>query len=355
MGIHFLLIVFFLLCSETKADVKGSDIAVSVENYFTFPESPGIANEIAAFAWMKNGFKLQSSNTECKFGSVFPVSGNVDLNNGTFVLEADLRLLRDVTLTNLGTITGNNHTFTLDIPSLPSTGATFSDTHVVLNSDVIITCTFTFSGVCSLEGHGALIDVSDGSFVIDSGATLKISHASVIGLKNSNIQCVDDSGRLILEGVKLIQKDHFDWQKGAILFENSVDVTGTYTFSFESSMTSTIDVNTRLNFTQTLVRMGRNTANQANAIYFEDKSSEVRLDNTDFITTASGIMLQRGSLLLSRIVNLDILGTYTYTGVLLGDGKDADNDITIWVEPGASVFHNSGYWVYNNIAKNQLK
>src|SRR3989344_1112995 len=92
------LLLFYMHTHSLQADLVGSTIAVSVEDFKAFPENPVVSNEIRGFAWMQNGFSLANSTTSCLFNALFPVSGTVDLNGGTLTLAQNLKFAN---ITNL--------------------------------------------------------------------------------------------------------------------------------------------------------------------------------------------------------------------------------------------------------------
>jgi hypothetical protein len=88
--------------------IKGSETALSVEPFYTFPAADS-DNAMLGFGWFKNGFGLEDGSTSCTFDSVFPVSGDVYLNDGTLSLSADLLFRNITTWYTSGEILGNNY------------------------------------------------------------------------------------------------------------------------------------------------------------------------------------------------------------------------------------------------------
>ncbi len=358
MVMKYLFFLPILFIQNIHAVVKGSVALPSVEDYYTFPQYPGLfANEIKAFAWMKNGFGLETNSTECIFSSVFPVSGTVDLNGGQLILMEDLIFRNTTTLSSLGAIIGNGRAIHLcsSINTFPSDANIFESVTIFCDSDLDIVSTVTFTGNSSICGVGNVIKLKEGGGVfVASGSRLQLRDVEMQGVAGENIQCVDDTSSLVLDSSRLIQSESTYWKKGSILFKNSVTMMGSSTFSYSSAQTSTIAIDSQFIVGDGMyICMGRDVETQNDPLYFEDSSSKLRLDNCSFIASDQGVLLTRGTLVLDRLVNIDAMGTTTSTGVILGDGSP-ENDITIWVSPGAALSHNSGYWVYNNYASDRL-
>ena len=336
--------------------VKGSATVVSIEASPTFPSADN-DNTMLGFGWFRHGFTLQDSLTTCSFDSVFPVSGSIVLNNGQLRLTEDLIFRNDTNFSSLGTVVGNGHILHLcpSISSLPPNGGIFDSVTVFCDADLDIVSTVTFRGKCSFCGVGNVITLKDdGALYIDEDAALEFRDMEIRGIAGENISCLSDTSCVTLDSTNWVQSESFSWKNGSILFKDFVHMMGTSTFSYSSSQTSTIDENSEWRVGDGMhLCMGRDPITANDPIYFENTSSKLHLDNCTIISTTHGIMLTRGTLALERLVNIDAMGTTTDTGVILGDGTP-ENDITVWVSPGAALSHNSGYWVYNNYRNDRL-
>ena len=149
------ILLFFLITSfvsfDSHAVVKGSESVVSVEATASFPAIDS-DNTMLGFGWFKNGFTLEDSSTTCTFDSVYPVSGNVNLNGGDLYLSRGLIFQNVTDLQSLGNIFANDYCVELcySITELSST-CTFHDVCFGLIDDLRITDTITFEGVCMLK------------------------------------------------------------------------------------------------------------------------------------------------------------------------------------------------------------
>jgi hypothetical protein len=351
----FILSFFIIgLCGlSLRGDVVGTTTAVSIPSYYSFPQNPLIFdNEIRGFAWMKNGFKLASSNTECLFNALFPVGGVVNLNGGTLRLGQDLTFMSSVDLQSLGTIIGNNHRllFGEGLTSVSGQAGVFESLYLVLSSNLDISTTLLFQGDCHIFGsNGGSITLKDGgAIIVDENSTLELHDLEIRGVGSNNIRCNDDSGSLVLENVRWLQEDNFSFNEGSLFFKNDVQFHGGKEFVYTSAMTSTIASYSRVTFFEDMTfKLGLHVDTLQNPLYFTDATSQLNLTHCTLSATGSGLVLTRGTCTLDGKVTLDALGTTTQTGLILGTGNQED-DITIRLQPGAAVQHNSGYWVYNN-------
>lgn len=346
-------ILFSLLCNyETKTLVIGSNLAVSLESSVQFPEIVLIGvNEILAFAWMKNGFSLENSDTELTFRSIYPVQGTVDLNGGTINLSTDLIFKNVTSLNGLGTVQGNGHIMRLSssIASLPADTVSFEDISLFYENDLTINSSISFIGDSVINGNRhSLIFENSGEILISSNSSLRLQDLDLTGITGSAIRCEDNTATLVLDNVNWIQEATTIFDNGTLIIENEVEFNGTGTFCYESSCTSSIAQDSKWVFKDGIVaKIGRDPLTLQDPIAFANDTSQLMVDNADFITTDSGIQLTKGTIIFNRIVTFESIYTDTQRGIILGDGT-AENDIHVRFNPGCTVIHNNGYWIYNN-------
>lgn len=360
MNNKYILAILFLLSGVNNTSlycvVKGSDTAVSVEPFFTFPASDN-DNAIEGFGWFKNGFNLEDSSTTCTFDSVYPVSGNINLNSGTLYLNQDLMFKNYTNLMGLGTIIGNNHSIDIcqSISSLPTNTNSFKDTLIVLQGDISISSSITFSGACVIQGDGdkTIVFNNNGQFTIAPGSTLTLRGVSLQDVDALTINLADDSSSLILDDLIWNQSGNITFSTGSIRFVDRVDFVGTHTFYYTSSQTSTINQNSEwcINAYMTLT-IGKNSAVQP--LSFIDDSSVIKFDQSNWIITSNGMQITKGAIAIDRFVEVDMQGTSTSTGLIVGDGIQAD-DCIMQLNSGASLRFASGYFTYKCASPNQVR
>lgn len=103
-------ISFFLFSIDLFSATIGSDSAVSrISSKVTLNNG----DRIAAFAGVEGGIELFSNTVVAIFDSVFPLSGDIDLNSGSLHLKQDLILDNPAAITWVGNIIGNGHALEL--------------------------------------------------------------------------------------------------------------------------------------------------------------------------------------------------------------------------------------------------
>lgn len=354
-----IMLSLFLYVVPVIADLVGSDAAVSEQNSYTFPQNPLIvANRIASFAWMQAGFVLQNSSTSCTFDSVFPVSGTVQLNGGTLTLNRDLIFNNLATLQGLGVIVGGDHTFQLcsGISSLPSNTSKFQDTTLIMNGPLTLNSAITFQGDCQIVGNGSILNLGNsGSIIVGNNASLTLKNLIIQNIAGTNIQCTDDTGDIFLDTVIWDQSASSTFALGSLQFDNNVTFVGTNTFYYTSSQTSTIASASTWQIAQNLtLSIGAKSSNGIQPLSFTDQTSLLKFDQSYWLVTALGMQVTKGTLTFANQVGLDILGTSTTRGLIIGDGITAD-DALLNLNSSAALRFGSGYFTYNNVQPNYLR
>ncbi len=355
----FIVFVVFFTYATSYADQVGSDTAVSIIPNYLFPASPIIPNQIEVFGWMKNGFALADNTTTCTFNSVFPVSGTVNLNNGTLSLSQDLLFSNLTTLQNGGHYIGNYYKILLPtgMPVLPSSPASFSNTTIQLQANLTVNSVITFYGNSTIAGNGYTLTLGpSGALVAASGSMLSLWDIELQGVGATNISCADDSAHLVVNDVAWIQSSDFNFNNGSMLFIGANSFAGAYTFAYASAQTSTLTSNAQWIISNNLkLSIGRKqSVNYVEPLYFVDNTSTIKFDNASLLVTANGMQSTNGVMIFDHTVNLDIQSTTTTYGWSIGNGQAA-NDFVVLFNSGASLNFNSGYFIYNNFLPTQIQ
>lgn len=317
--------------SNLKADQKGSNSAVSIEPFFTFPASPGVPNEMLAFGYFASGFGLQDATTTCSFESIFPVSGNINLHGGQLYLVTDLHLNNISTLVTSGQIICSNNNLELSesVTGIPASfDSTFKNLNVYMNSDLLVSGTVNIKGNCTIDGRwNRLVLDTYANIIIEPGGALTLRNVEIDNVNQSNIRCVDNSGVLILDDIVWTQNGDYTFSNGSILFNDFVTFAGGYNFIYQSVLTSTIssDSTWYVSNMETISIGRQNSVFAREPLYFTDQTATLKLENSTMSVQPFGMHLTQGTVEVDGEVGLSINSTDSTHGLICGDGTTAGN------------------------------
>jgi hypothetical protein len=251
-----------------------------------------------------------------------------------------------------GRIKGGTHLLELSesVTAIPqSHPVVLEDIMLCLNNDLIISDTIRIRGNCSINGkRNAIILGENGTLSVDDGSSLKLHNIEIHGIKRNNLHCVNDTGSIILDNMRWVQTSDYSFTQGSMLIKNTVDMVGPYIFSYESSLTSTIDTDSTMyiaDFAE--FKIGRTSLDTGREpLYFEDLSSILAFEESTLHVTGEGLQITRGTLLGSREVNVEIDSTSTQNGFIWGNGNPGD-DIKIKMLPGSTFILKKGHLIYD--------
>lgn len=334
---------------------KGSDTVVSIEPFFNFPTGDS-TNRMLTFGYFKNGFGLADKKTTCTFGSLFPVSGNINLRGGQLYLSSDLKLDNITTLVSPGTIMGNKHYFDLagTITGIQSSyPCVLHNTRFCLNSDITLSGTLRIKGDCILDGKWNRLVLDPTSHIlIDHGASLYIRNLELAGIKNGRLRCADATGRIILDNMRWVQSSDFTFTLGSFYFFNDVSFVGPYKFAYESKNTSTIGTDSCwfLSELSTLAIGRQGSPRGREPLCFTDQTASLRLENSTMHINNNGMRMTKGTFLIDGVVKLDMDSSDTWRGLAFGNGVAAD-DLFVKLFPASVLYLAKGHFISDIVAR----
>jgi len=321
---------------------------VSIESHTIF--SGAVSNTMDSFSWYKNGFTLQDASTTCSFQSAFTVLNRVNLNGGLLYLNTNLSFDSPTHLISSGKILANDHTIELSKTTTVFAEGTYSTTinngKLLTHYDLNLVGPLTFQGDCAFNCNGNVITLdSSASILVENNTTLTIKDATICGLSGSNIRCLNNTGKIIFNNVILKPTANCSFSNGCFEILDYLEITGSYTFAYQSSVASTIKSKASLLLENQATFKYNPSSTSKTLITFEDATSSLILDNATLLLTATGIQLTKGNFYINDVAYLTALGAGQ---VLLGNDSSAD-DIYCQISNGSSLNFTTGLLLYKNV------
>jgi len=347
----FLFLTVFSFAGHLFGAERGSQTAVSIEPFYEFV-STDTDNKMLAFGCFKNGFALEDNTTSCTFESIFPVGTKMLLNGGTLYLGVDLIMSNPCTYTMGGTITSDNCIVempaSLDVLGCTTHDTVFDATNVSIRDDVAVDGTVKFSGAsCLCNGNSKTLTLNaNGALIAASGTTLTLKDITISGLDANNLRCADDTASIVLDNVRLVQSNNYSFTTGAFEVVGKCELAGTHTFSYETAMTSTVRVESRLTLDDGMTFSYDPSSAAQNLFELTGETSVLELHGATVYTATSSMALSKGKL---HVTDLSFFSSAVPTkGIIFGNENAAD-DLVCALGAGADLHVTSGSLIYKNI------
>ncbi len=282
----------------------------------------------------------------------FPITPDLVLlvNNG-FTATTQNLLLRNFSTSNLSLGSGSSIIFG-------------DKTTLQFLYDQNITQTLSFSGNSTIIGDKNTLNLTSGKISVLANANLKIFNLNLIGVTSLNFGCIDNTGSITFENVKISIPNRWHWSNGSMLIKKNM-VISDGVFCYASGMGSTVDSNSKLFFSNSLnfsydpaKLSGQGIASRTN-LTFTNTTSWLIINNANLFVTTTGMQLSKGSLGIIGVNNLYSDTTTTASnGLCFGDGTILGNDmqITNFNSTSAKLNVKSGSMTYQNVeSQNYLK
>ena len=192
-------------------------------------------------------------------------------------------------------------------------------------SDIILSGTWTINGIVTINGNGNELTFAGGALVVAPNSQLTIQDCVLENFTQNTIVCVDDTSNLVLKNVtgKLAGDMHL--LHGGLLLQETVKLSGNYTFWYDSANPCTIDQNSIFHIDDGIsFQVGKQTPGSPNPLIFNDDTSILRFGECNLTATGNGIDLKQGRLEFMQKATIDVASTDTMSGIILGDGVSED-------------------------------
>jgi hypothetical protein len=167
----------------------------------------GANNKLSGQPTFSSDIVLQDSDTTLNVELQSAVNNNIQLNGGRIILDDDLAFVDQRMPVGTGIITGDGHTVsTGGTPFTWTTNLTFdTDANLELHTQVDLDGSLTFTGINTINGHGNVFDITEGSINIAPGSTLYLTDVMLRGLGTGagNLMFGDIASTAVLSNVTL--------------------------------------------------------------------------------------------------------------------------------------------------------
>jgi len=213
--------------------------------------------------------------------------------------------------------------------------------------DFTLTRRWTFTGNCKLKGFDTKITLGSGGVIdVYDGSSLTLEDLTISGLSSTlnNLRCRTNDGSIVLKDSELALSNDYVFDTGSLSFEHDVKLTGTRTFVYSSSMTSTIASESRLYVDHGVTLRYDPPIANGHLLYMTNTTSKLHLNGCVLCSTPTGLILKRGMVFFDNYVTLSAEGLLQSEAIVFGDPVDVSGtDDLIIVPLGGSYVETYGY------------
>lgn len=311
---------------------------------------------VNAMQWSPDGTKLLVG-LQTGTGTEFRVyTFNATTLTLTFAYGLDLannvNALRWSRGTGLYVARADNTTNVLNIYGtvVPSSNVIFNNTKLIFEADVTVNAPLKFQGVCEVYGNGRTIDCTSGSIIVDSGANILLDNVVLKGISTSsgNLVCMDTLGTVTLRNSTWKFDQAYSFTQGRLDITGDVLMTGTQTFTYQSSKPCTIASNVTWQFAPGMTLRYAPTSGNS-LLSMTDQTSVLYFNDATLSVSTAGLQLTKGKIKVEGTCPLVSNAVSQAQGIYFGDGASGANDVLIQPLALSGFVLQSGFCTYNNI------
>jgi WD40 repeat protein len=259
-----------------------------------------LKNSAGGIVKFEEGFTVLSDATTY-LGLDIPVSGGIDLREtGKVILEEDLTLDSNCTLSGGGIMYGDGHTLFLNNDlKIPA----HSPSILEIASDMVI----------DGRGNDVLLDPYC-QIVVDTNVTLTLKNLTLKITQDSPSQPALNgfagSSKIVLDNVTIAPCNDFYFSKGQLFIQNDVAFTGSSSFIYQSVSPCFITDRSCWYFAPGTTLDYRPSTDNKSLLTFQDTTANLYLDGCALHTTVTGLQLQKGTVTIDNCVTFKSNGGY---------------------------------------------
>lgn len=208
----------------------------------------------------------------------------------------------------------------------------FENTTVIFNSDVQFKVPVRFKGESVLWARGHNIEFLDaGALEVDSATWLTIVDTHFSNVRGNNIRILGDDSSITLKNSELVLAQNFTFSTGGLVIGSDSIISGTNTFVYSTSITSTIEAGATLLLDKGITFSYDPLNGNNNLIQMEDQTAALYMNGSTLYSTHTGLHLSTGTLIFDNHSTLTSEGRNNAEALQLG------SDLTVCVLSAATV------------------
>jgi len=229
---------------------------------------------------------------------------------------------------------------------------TYADLNLCLNCNVKLNdeC-LLFEGDSVINGRGNNLTLFDNAQItVAQNSTLLLKNITIKGINGTNINLLDSTSTMSLLNCTWILDDDYTFTMGHFDVVKDWHIKGkNQTFAYQSPEQSTIQECGRMIVDYKVTFSYDPITTDNDLLSLTNDTSQLILRGATLSSTATGLQLTKGKLLIERKSYVDSQATNVNEAISFGDGVSSTNNLNIQFFPGAVLQLTNGFLVDNNI------
>ena len=272
-----------------------------------------------------DGIRLENNLSSVTLALQNTLNSDIALRGGSVILANDLKFADDRTLTGSGTVFLKKNSLSfgskLDL-KLTHTILWDNSTDINLTSKTSLSGTWNFTGNSSLNGHGNILDLTNGGTIyIKKNATLNLTDVTIkgVGITNGWFVFQDQTSKINMSNVTVELDNRFTVSTGGIFVDGPTTFgLKNYNFTIDNNASMTIDSSTlwidpldKTNYGK--IKFGTGSVNKYLSLV---SSGTIKTQsNLDILATGTTMLQQQITNNSNAIISLDARETALETTV----------------------------------------
>jgi hypothetical protein len=329
----------YMVVGFSSGPIKAYQHTASINNITYKNGSASIPANAYSISWKPNATELAAG----LYGYAGAEHQNFSFNTSTYALTNvyNIKVNSSVFCIRYSNITGayiarsDATTHYLSIYKESYSPFIFKDVNLFLNSNLTIGTPITFQGNCTINGRGnSMTFTGDGSINVATNSKLSLSNSTLFFKRPNAFAMQGRTSQIVFDDIDIGLASNIVFGDGSWETYNDVNITGPYTFAYETANTSTIHADSYLKFGNSATfAIGKTKAIGPSILEFESNASHLVFDNAALNITNSGLRITKGIVDVYGNTNfiidndgLDSNSINTAQSLVFGDGTNAGND-----------------------------
>ncbi len=278
------------------------------------------------------------------------IMNNISLNGGTLTLQNNLSFINNKIIIGPGTVnlTTKNLSFgNRDTNWNQPIHWQGNDGLIELHSTTDLAATWTFEGLCTLDGHNNIMEFDSlGEIYVQENTTLILKNIYLKDAGPQKIKCANATSKIIFDNTAfLLPESNYTFSAGTMEVKNTLLIKGN-SFIFHTDQPCVVNPNARISLKRGACFSYDPTSTAKNLICLSAPCSFIALKDSSLHATTTGLKLTKGTLTSNGNCNIISDATIKENGIFFGDGITADNNLNIEVDGNLTL---SGQCIYQNV------